>query len=424
MQQQTFADKFLKHLDKIDRADIEAFIMRTVRERDFVARLFDVLIEGIVVVDGEFRVTMLNTAARRILRLGSRKRIAGEYLPDLLDSVEALRRIVVDFADNPAPILDEEIVLNPESRRTYSLHLLPIGGDEAAPQAEAEQGGAALILHDVTPTREKQARDAQAEKIASLATLTAGVAHEIKNPLNSLSIHAQLLERDVRELAPQGSEAGEKSPAFRIVRSCAVIAEEVDRLRKCVDDFIEAARPSRPRFQPMDLNRIVRSVVEMAALEFDDRGIQIETVLDPDLPVVRVDEKLVQNALRNLIRNAVDAIEAARRPAAERRISLRTLPGDETAILEISDNGCGIPHENLTKIFEPYYTTKFNGSGLGLMAVARIVRDHEGRLAVESHESDGATFTLEFPAVTRRVKLLEGGQGIAALEGPETDTQT
>ena len=425
MQQQTFADKFLKHLDKIDRTEVEAFIQRTVRERDFVARLFEVLIEGIVVVDDAFQVSMINAAARRILRLPSNRRILGDPLVGVLAGIEPLLEIVLDFIGEPVPVLDEEVVLHPDTGRVYSVHLLPIAPADASDgedRSEARQAGAALILHDVTPTREKQARNAQAEKLASLATLTAGVAHEIKNPLNSLSIHAQLLDRAVADLDPDSDVSPEKreKTARRVKESCSVIAEEVDRLRQCVDDFIEAARPRRPRFQPADINRLVRVVVDMATLEFEDRGIRIETGLDPDLPLARVDDKMAQSALRNLMRNAVEAIEAARRPRGEGLITLRTRVVDEMVALEVADNGCGIPSENVTKIFEPYFTTKFNGSGLGLMAVARIVRDHEGHLSVDSREGEGTTFTLEFPIVTQRIKLLEASPGTDEAAGDAT----
>ncbi|HUT26255.1 MAG TPA: ATP-binding protein, partial [Sumerlaeia bacterium] len=228
----------------------------------------------------------------------------------------------------------------------------------------------------------------------------------------SLSIHAQLLDRIARDLVPRdGGVARTKPPSRksmkRIVQSCAAIQEEVDRLRQCVDDFIEAARPHKPVLVLNDLNRFVESVVRMADLELEALGIQIEMLLEPDLPAILADERLIQSALRNLLRNAVEAIEAARRPADQRRVTLRTWAVDESVMLEIADTGCGIAREDMPKIFEPYFTTKFDGSGLGLMAVVRIVRDHNGEISVKSEEGAGTTFTVELPVATRRQKLLE-----------------
>jgi len=400
MQQRAFVDRFLEHLDKIDPAEVESFILRTVAQRDFYARIFETLVEGIVIVDGSFRVTLFNVAARRILRWGARRHVIGEPLLDLLEE-GPLRRMAEAFAQDPRRAQNDEIVLRSRSQRLHSVHLLPIFDKPD----DDTVSGAAMILQDVTSARDRQARNAQAEKIASLVTLTAGVAHEIKNPLNSLSIHAQLLERavgDLAQTAPGGAQAVD-----RIVRSCAVIREEVDRLRRCVDDFIEAARPRRPDFALQNLNRIVEAVVAMAALEFEERHIHVETTLDDNVPPLPLDEKQMQQALRNLLRNAVEAIDAARRPLGERRICVRTAASDETVKMEIVDNGCGIPQPELPRIFEPYYTTKFSGSGLGLMAVGRIVRDHGGAVTVASVEGEGTTFTVELPIPSPRMKLLE-----------------
>ncbi|NQU41741.1 PAS domain-containing protein [bacterium] len=402
MSPKSFAERFLALLDKIDPSEVESFVLRTVQERDFIARILDALIEGIVVIDPEARVTRFNGAARRILRWPSRRRIVGERLPELVDEGPLLD-LLAGFLERPRIIQNQEVVLHPQSRKVYNVHLLPVRSAEVSPPFEAS----ALILQDLTPARDKQARNAQAEKIASLVTLTAGVAHEIKNPLNSLSIHAQLLARAVRDFLPE-EEGSQSRAADRIQQSCEVIGEEVERLRKCVDDFIEAARPSRPTLAPENLNRIVESVVRMARLEFEERNIRIETHLEPDLPPLMVDEKQIQHALRNLLRNAVDAIETARRPAGERRIALRTGVADEAVALEVSDTGCGIPRPDISKIFEPYFTTKFNGSGLGLMAVARIAREHDALVSVESAAGEGTTFILEFPIISRQVKLLEG----------------
>jgi signal transduction histidine kinase len=397
-----FAERFLAHLDKIDPGEVENFLRRTVQERDFISRIFDALTEGVVVVDPELRVTLVNPAARRILQWPTQRRLIGEKIIDQLET-SPLRDILDDFIKTPRLIQNEEIVLSPRSRKFYNLHLIPISDPDSGESFDA----AALILQDLTLAKNKQARDAQAEKLASLFTLTAGVAHEIKNPLNSLSIHAQLLEKTARGMDADKRGGMSRKTALRIMQSCDVIAEEVERLRRCVDDFIEAARPRKPQLEPAALNPIVESVVRGAALEAEERQIRMETQLEPDLPVLMLDEKQVRSALRNLLRNSIEAIEAARRTTGEGRVVLRTGSLGETVALEITDNGGGIQREDMPKLFEPYFTTKFNGSGLGLMAVARIMREHDGLISVKSEAGEGTTFTLEFPVVNRTVKLLD-----------------
>ena len=403
MSPRAFAERFLARLKKIAPGEIEQFVLRTVQERDFIARIIEALTEGIVVIDSEARVATVNTAARRILRWPVRRKLIGEYLPELLERGPLLE-LVEDFLRDPRLMQNQEVTPRSHSRKIYNAHLVPISEPDEATSFQS----AALILQDLTLAHAKQARNAQAEKLASLATLTAGVAHEIKNPLNSVSIHAQLLTRAVRDFVGEPGEARTARAIERIEQSCAVIGEEVERLRKCVDDFIAAARPRRPLLLPANLNRIVESVVQMAQLEFEERQIQFEVFLDPDLPPLMLDEKQTQEALRNLIRNAVEAIDAARRPVGERRITLRAAAVEDSVTLAVSDTGCGIAEADMPKIFEPYFTTKFNGSGLGLMAVARIMREHDGLVSFTSAEGEGTTFTLEFPVLNRQVKLLEG----------------
>ena len=413
MQQRAFAEKFLKHLDKIDPVEVESFILRTVKERDFTARIFETLVEGVVVFDADCRISLVNTAACRILHWPRGRRIVGDNLLDLVDA-GPLRDRIEAFLRDPRPLRNEEIVLRPRSKKVYNLHLLPLAPDEDAPEPPETAAGdtnlapnaAALVLQDLTPSLTRQQRESQERKIASLATLTAGVAHDIKNPLNSLSIHAQLLERSAQDFAGR-LEAPPSKALERISHSCAAIAEEVERLRGCVDDFIEAARPHEPNLEMNDLNAIVRSTADMAHLEFEARQIQIETYLDPDLPTLPLDEGQFQHLLRNLLRNSLEAILSARRPPGQGQVVLRTRLGDDVVVLEVCDNGAGIAKADMPKVFEPYFTTKFNGSGLGLMAVGRIVREHGGQISVTSTEEEETTFTIELPVVTRRIRLLE-----------------
>lgn len=402
MQQKAFAERFLKHLDKLDSSEIESFVLRMVRERDLTGRIFETLIEAIVVFDSEERISLVNTAARRMLRWPLSKRLIGEKLLDVLEN-GPLRDEVVSFLAAPRPIKSLDVVLRSGARKVYSLDLLPIS---PSVDEEGQKGGAALILNDLTSARARQERDAQERQIASLATLTAGVAHDIKNPLNSLSIHAQLLNRSIGELLAKQS-ARQRKTTSRIGESCEAIGQEVERLRKCVDDFIDAARPRTPTLAPNDLNSIVRAVANMARHEFEAMHIDLETFLDGDLPALMVDEKLLQHALRNLLRNAAEAVKAARNPIGQRQVVMRTYLQDDSVVLEVRDNGCGISKTDLPKVFEPYFTTKFNGSGLGLMAVGRIAREHGGQIAVNSSEDEGTTFTLELPMTTRQVKLLD-----------------
>ena len=208
-----------------------------------------------------------------------------------------------------------------------------------------------------------------------LTLLAAGVAHEIGNPLNSLHIHLQLIERKVRNL--HGAVAGELQESIEIARS------EISRLDSIVTQFLSAIRPSKPQLQPENVNAIVEESVRFFAAEIEDRDIVVEQELRSDLPLLELDRDQMKQAFYNVIKNSFEAMK-------RRGIMHIRTDRDETHVLmNFTDTGGGMSAEMLSHVFEPYFTTKPSGSGLGLLIVRRIVREHGGELAIESKEGTG-----------------------------------
>ena len=226
----------------------------------------------------------------------------------------------------------------------------------------------------------------------ALTLLAAGVAHEIGNPLNSLNIHLQLIEREAREL-----DGAELQDSVEVARA------EVNRLDSIISQFLRAIRPTRPQLRPENVNSIVEEAVRFFAPEIKDRDIVVEQELRSDLPLVDIDRDQMKQAFYNVIKNSFEAMKS------RGSLRIRTDKDDSHVIIKFTDTGGGISPENLSRVFEPYFTTKTSGTGLGLLIVRRIVREHGGELSIESSEGKGLALTIRLPLVDKRVRMLEAG---------------
>ena len=235
----------------------------------------------------------------------------------------------------------------------------------------------------------------ESERLSALMLLAAGVAHEIGNPLNSLHIHMQLMERRLRKLP--GDAAGP------LQESVAVAKEEITRLDSIITQFLRAIRPAPLQTKPEDINGIVRESVAFLEAEIADRNILVEEELLPGLPMLEVDRDQLKQAFYNVIKNAFQAMKS------EGILRIRTEMKHDHVLISFADTGGGIPPEQMTSVFLPYFTTKANGSGLGLLIVRRIVRAHGGEIDLVSREGIGLTLTIRLPFHDTRVRLLGPG---------------
>jgi signal transduction histidine kinase len=225
--------------------------------------------------------------------------------------------------------------------------------------------------------------------------LAAGVAHEIGNPLNSLNIHLQLIERQARKL--DGTKKAELQESVGVARA------EVNRLDSIITQFLRAIRPTRPQLRPENVNSIVEEAVRFFTPEIKDRDIVVEQELRSDLPLIDIDRDQMKQAFYNVIKNSFEAMKS------RGILRIRTDKNDSHVMIKFTDTGGGISAENLSHVFEPYFTTKSSGTGLGLLIVRRIVREHGGELSIESSEGKGLTVTIRLPQIDKRVRMLEAG---------------
>lgn len=397
-----FAGRVLERIGRGDPRLVEAALQQLLTQRQLLEVIFENLQEGLIVTDPHLRVVVCNPRARRWLRIPDGRRYSGESLLTLIKIPEIFEFIAETDFSNPKTIERDFRFARPTD---LSLHLTtyPVrGSDEVFTSI-------VFVLRDVTAARRAELQQRQAERIASLATLTAGIAHELKNPLNSLQIHAQLANKMISAVRGEGKPVD----LDKMEGSLSAVLEETKRITRIVDDFLVAVRPTNPQREEILLRVILDETVNSFRSECDEKAIELRVRSDSDLPPILLDSAQIARAFAGIIRNAIEAVEERRRNAAPDEdsdlrdsISIDCRIDHDDAVVEFIDTGCGIEKENLGKVFEPYFTTKFSGSGLGLMNVYRIVREHEGETTIDSEHGKGSRVRVRLPLAQRPVRLL------------------
>lgn len=380
-------DKVLGRLDQLDEANLHILVQRLARERALLEAVFNTLREGVLVIDGDGVIDYANDAAAELI--GLREPAAGATLWRLVPGLRASLEQVA-AAGPGAPVVAREFELAYPATRVVRLYMVPFAEGETARRRQA------VILSDVTSERRSTAERIENEKVSSILLLAAGVAHELGNPLNSLTIHLQLVERKLKKLA-------DSKDARSLADSVKVCQDEVTRLDGIIRNFLEAIRPRPPDLADTDLAAVIEEVLRFQRRELEDRGLLVECELPAGTPVVLADRDQLKQVFFNLIKNAMEAMNAGG------RLSLKVRADDDWVYVAVADTGSGIKAEDVTKLFQPYHTTKVSGHGLGLMIVQRIMRDHGGHIGIESKEGVGTVVTLRFPQKLRRVRLLGSG---------------
>jgi len=383
----SFLDRLIGRLDRLDPSSVQSFLLRLVREKGFFESLFNTIHEGVIVIDPEIRIQYLNAAARDLL--GIPEDAEGQRLDRFLRGVDWLSLLEADPGEWHRSSLREIEVFYPQ-QRFLSLYIVPHPDD-------GESAGiplAAIIFRDVTALRRSAEQNVETQKVEAITQLAAGVAHEIGNPLNSLNIHLQLLQRCLRHSA----DADTAAEGLDLV---GVAVQEVSRLDAIVHNFLRAIRPSPPQLQPVALAAILAETLKFMRREIEDRDIRVEAALPEQLPRILADPDQLRQALFNILKNSMQAMTGG----GLLRLAC-SLPGDSLE-LRIEDNGKGISSADMAHIMEPYFTTRQDGTGLGLLVVERILRSHGADFSIESSEGEGTVFIMRFPLRERQVRLLK-----------------
>jgi len=382
----------LSHAERSRQLEVEV-ASRTVeidRERRFTEKIIDSLPVGLYVIDRGYRIQAWNRKRETGMEGVSRDEAIGRTIFDILhrQPAEMLRR---EFDEVFATGRVQEYQMESSAgggARTYRITKIPMRlGDTAVTHV-------LTIGEDVTDWREGQQRYAQSEKLAAIGTLAAGVMHEINNPLATVAACGEGLGYHLRDLQAQGAEI--KKDLFDYLE---IIEHEVERCKQIVDQLLDFSGPKQLAMMPVDLNEVVEQTLSLMKHHGRFSRMTLHKELDAALPEVPAGnaEQLVQ-VLMALMINASDATDEGG------AITIRTRRGPSAAdgaVVEVADTGHGIARAELSKIFEPFYTTKApgRGTGLGLAICYGIVHEHHGRIEVDSVVGKGSTFRVLLPAV-------------------------
>ena len=370
----------LRKLDKLGIYQLQDILLSAAGEIERLETVLDSLSVGLLVCDTDHKLVMINKYALRLFLINSYDQ---EPVWNLIND-EKLAAFLEKTLKSGDKVEEWEFdAVFSGKNRLYNLSVWPLVENHKV-------SGSLIHATDITERRSREARMRRMENLASLTTLAAGVAHEIKNPLASLSIHVQLIKK---------ASSGGNIEA--IDRYLEVVNEEIERLNQIVVDFLFAVRPMDLEMRLGNINLLIDELLKFLSFELEEANIVCNLELFKDLPLIDFDARFMKQAFLNLIKNAIAAMSGGG------ILSIKTETQEGLIMISFSDTGIGIPDENMSKIFEPYFTTKETGSGLGLTLVFKIIREHQGEINVISKQGEGTIFCISMP-IPQSQRLLIG----------------
>ena len=354
-----------------------------IETKNFLESIVEKAGDAISVVDLDGKILYWNEGARRIYGY-EKEEVLGKNLSDFLfpGDTESRAKEKRMMAELMARVKKGEVVSNVEVKRQTKERKEIITSMTISPLRDAEGRviGASRICKDITHLKKAEERLILTERLSSLGELTAGVAHELRNPLAGIKINTQMLSR--KEDLPETER-----------RLLASTLEGIEKIQKIVDDMLHFAKPKASHFKQEEINEVVEK--SLTILQAKLKKANILSTFDPGqgLPTARMDIHQIQQVLINLMINAIQAMEKGG------TLAIRTfLKNGNTVAIDVKDTGVGISRSHLKRIFDPFFTTKSEGTGLGLSISAKILENHGAVIDVVSEEGKGSTFTISFPA--------------------------
>lgn len=382
------SEKVTKNISKLSDDQILSYMKYLTDEIEKRDSVLEFIKEGYIVIDSSCKVLYMNEAAKSLLPVNSdavkRKIVSTESLITDKSICSFFRKSiskkdlksVYEFRDK-SPLYGE---------RDISISALKI----------TQSGSYIFEIQDITFIKKIRREFSRNESLAAMTTMAAGVAHEIKNPLASMSIYVQLLAKKLDK-----NKSITKADAEKTIN---VLNEEIEKLNKMAVDFLYAVKPVNAEFTIENVNNPIQETIKLVEAELEQNGISIKTDLAVSLPNVKLDASLIQQCILNLIKNSMQAKKEAQ---TDLYIKVRSFLDGNSVCISVEDNGCGMTESQMVKIFEPYYTTKASGTGLGLTNIYKIIKEHGGDITVNSTVNVGTVFTISLPVPSSERYRLE-----------------
>lgn len=420
-----FVRRISQKISKLSSEQLERIIDDLSAENNSFDSILESLSTGLLIVDSDWKLLQHNKASERLLPFSvSLKENRAENMPLwlLIDDESIADFLKACFDGKKTNAEDEFSLVTDANVRFLTISVVPLVRKERNDEtnvSSAHIDGSVITIDDITEKRQQEILLHRMESLASLTNLAASVAHEIKNPLGAISIHIQLLQKSIKKARQNNDTLPEEK---FLEHYLDIVNEEIDTLNKIVLDFLFAVRPVQANPELTSPEGILSNLTSFFEPELTAKGISLTCRFSKRDTRILVDPKLFREVIVNLIQNAQAAI-LERFPQnslmAERTVGFQEKQNgeivmessfkNETYILTIADNGCGMDEKTSARIFEPYYTTKANGTGLGLTTVYKIIKEFRGDISVQSVKGHGTAFTITLPVPQRGVKLLPEG---------------
>lgn len=386
--------KVIQKVNKLDKEQLTNLINDVITENKNLYSILDSISAGILIVDNEFFLQQCNTIAESRLKFNIRLDDSNSSKIHIWELIEDS-----DISDFFKKCYQKSITNCNEdfstttsggSVRFITITMTPFVNDN-------EDCGRIIIIRDVTEKKNQEVLLHRMENMAGITNLAAGMAHDIKNPLGAISIHIQLIQKAIARARENENILPDKK---FVENHIDVVNKEIDYLNRLVTDFLFAVRPVKANLELKSPNSIIENIVNFIKPEFEDNNFNVIFEDFSNSAKIMIDEKLFKDIIMNFSTNALAALKTQKEKSSDDykgEFHIQILIKENKYILKIADNGCGMNSETVSRIFEPYFTTKATGTGLGMTMVYKIIKEFSGEIEVSSHEGEGSCFTIKFP---------------------------